>query len=134
LRPKSESEECYVQLVKSESRLRDDDLSLLFSADLDRYSNSWIFIIGLIFTGLVTISEATRDLDFSYRIGAILSGTIALLAIFYAVISRQMLPHVVARSKLKCYLTAREMLPKALKDRERYVCPVHGNKDGEVAS
>ncbi len=122
---KAQDRECYVKLVKSEPLIEVEDLRVLFGAELDRYSNFWIFAVGLVITTLVFLNESTRDFELQYRLSALLGGMVTLLLMYRWLVSRRNQPSSVVKTQLKCCLTAKEMLSKSVEQRESYVCPVH---------
>ncbi len=126
---KAQERECYVKLVQSEPTIEPEDLRMLFGVELDRYSNFWIFAVGLVITTLVFLSEGTRDLQLEYRLSGLLGGTVVLLLMYRWLVSRRVRPLSVGRTQLKCYLTAKEMLSKSVEQRRAYVCPVHGKQE-----
>ncbi len=126
---KEQERECYVKLAQNEPTIEVEDLRVLFGAELDRYSNFWIFAVGLVITTLVFLSDTTQDIELQYRLSALLGGYVALILMYRWLVSRRNQPSSVGKTQLKCYLTAKEMLSKSAEQRRAYVCPVHGTQE-----
>src|SRR2546425_9287553 len=45
----------YVELVKNDSRIKDEDIALLFSSEMDHYGSFWLFFVGLAIGLLTTL-------------------------------------------------------------------------------